>query len=245
MKLSIIIPVYNEEKTVALVLDKLKGLEFPFETEVVLVNDGSTDGTGKIVEALRKGNAFKVIRLPENRGKGVAIRRGLEHIEGDCFIVQDADLELDPTDIIEMSKRMREENAQIVYGSRFKLADNKMRGIPWLTLLVNRVLTLYTNLLFRSRLTDMATCYKLIRTEIIKKIKLEATGFEYEPEITAKLLRLGYHIIEVPVSYSPRSYNEGKKIRWRDGIRYLYTLTRYRIAEKDSFMRSSKNHALL
>jgi glycosyltransferase involved in cell wall biosynthesis len=241
MKLSIIIPAYNEENTISYVLNRIKNLVFPvdfqIDKEIILVNDGSTDKTSKIIREFGNDDAFKVITLHQNLGKGSAIKTGLEHVVGDYVIIQDADLELDPKDIAKLVERIFIEDSEIIYGSRFHSLSKISSKVPWLIRTANKILTQYTNLLFGCRLTDMATCYKLINTDIIKKINLKCTGFEFEPEITAKLLRLGYKIIEVPVSYSPRSYEEGKKIGWVDGFKYLYILTKFRLIKKNAFVR--------
>lgn len=237
MKLSIVIPVYNEAKTIRKLMQRLAQIHFPFQREVILVNDGSTDETAREIEAFRKdaGIPLKVFSFSRNRGKGAAIRFALQHVEGDYLVIQDADLELDPEDIQGLTDRASKEDIEVVYGSRFT-AHTKSPSVPVATWVANRFLTGYTNLLFGSRLTDMATCYKLIRTETMRRIRLRCVGFEFEPEITAKILRLGCRIVEVPVAYTPRSRDEGKKIGWRDGIKYLSVLTRYRMARKESFL---------
>jgi glycosyltransferase involved in cell wall biosynthesis len=164
----------------------------------------------------------------KNAGKGAAIKRGLAQVTGDYLIVQDADLELDPTDITKLWDAALKKNAQVVYGSRFRKPE-RCANFPAATRLANWVLTKYTNMLFGSKLTDMATCYKLIKTEIIKNITLCCNGFDFEPEITAKLLNLGHRIIEVPINYFPRSRREGKKINWLDALQYFFILTKYKV----------------
>ncbi len=242
MKLSIIIPAYNEESTISRVLDRVKNLSFPrklpIDKEIILVNDGSTDETSKRIREFGNDDSLKVITLHRNFGKGSAIKTGLEHVVGDYIIIQDADLELDPKDIAKLVERIFIENSEIIYGSRFHALSERSSKVPWMILIANKILTGYTNVLFGCRLTDMATCYKLIKTDIINKINIKCTGFEFEPEITAKLLRLGYKIIEVPVGYSPRSYKEGKKIGWIDGLKYLYILTKIRLIKKSAFVRT-------
>lgn len=206
-------------------------VRFLCEIEVIIVNDGSTDNTaGQLAELLAIHSSMKIVNLEKNRGKGTAIRTGLREATGDYFIVQDADLELDPEDINKLIEVATEKNAKIVYGSRFR-NSNKSADYPTVTKLANSLLTKYTNLLFGCSITDMATCYKLIRTDIIKNLKLSCTGFEFEPEVTAKLVASGYRIIEVGVHYYPRNRKEGKKISWLDGFQYLYVLTKIRMKQ--------------
>jgi glycosyltransferase involved in cell wall biosynthesis len=229
LKLSIIIPTYNEEKTIVPLIEKLLKVNFVCETEIVIVNDGSTDSTPLQIQALLKKHANLVgVDSLKNAGKGAAIKRGLAQVTGDYLIVQDADLELDPTDITKLWDAALKKNAQVVYGSRFRKPE-RCANFPAATRLANWVLTKYTNMLFGSKLTDMATCYKLIKTEIIKNITLCCNGFDFEPEITAKLLNLGHRIIEVPINYFPRSRREGKKINWLDALQYFFILTKYKV----------------
>jgi glycosyltransferase involved in cell wall biosynthesis len=243
MKLSIVIPVFNEESTITHVLTKLLALRFPFEVEIIVVDDGSTDRTAEEIKAFSLGNVIKVHSSLINLGKGAAVRFGLEYADGDFIIVQDADLELDPADILHLIEPISASGAAVVYGSRFKRRGIRASHVPWFTILANRLLTGYTNLLYGSRLTDMATAYKLVRADIMKSLRLRCIGFEFDPEITAKLLRLGHTIVEVPISYQPRSTQEGKKISWRDGFKFLYYLTKYRIGSAETFMRQSRRTA--
>ena len=211
MKLSVIIPVFNEETTIEEVIDLVN--EVNVEKEVIVVDDGSTDGT---VEAIRK-KEHEVTKLhisPVNFGKGAAIRVGLTFVTGDVIVIQDADTELD-----------LQAGEDVVYGSRF-LKPNP--NIPAITRLANRFLTLLTNILYGSRLTDMETAYKMFRATVAGRLNLKSVGFEIEPEITAQFLKLGYRIAEVPISYNPRTPDEGKKITWRDGVRAIYYLFLYR-----------------
>ncbi len=237
MKLSIIIPVYNEESTIKQVLQKLIDLYFPFDTEIIIADDGSTDRTSRIIDEFNRDNILKVHTSLINLGKGAAVRFGLEYIEGDYVIIQDADLELNPEDIVRLVQPIVRGDAEVVYGSRFKLRSQELASIPWYTILANKVLTAYTNILYACKLTDMATAYKLVKSDVIKRIKLKCIGFEFDPEVTAKIIRLGYKIVEVPISYQPRSIDEGKKIGWRDGFKFMYYLTKYRIMKKESFMK--------
>ncbi|MBN2135712.1 MAG: glycosyltransferase family 2 protein [Acidobacteria bacterium] len=237
MKLSIIIPVYNEESTITQVLDKLMSLKLPVESEIIIADDGSTDKTGKLIEDFRKKNVIKVHTSLINLGKGAAVRFGIEYAEGDYIVIQDADLELNPNDLLVLLKPVLDGSTNVVYGSRFKKHETPRPKVPWITILANKVMTTYTNILYGGGISDMATAYKLIRRDIIKSINLRCTGFEFEPEITAKLLRLGHKIKEVPISYQPRTTDEGKKIGWKDGFKYMYYLTKYRFVKKETLKR--------
>lgn len=237
MKLSIIIPVYNEESTLTQVLQKLLSLSLPVDYEIIIADDGSTDRTSEIVDSFKKEKIVKVHTSLINLGKGAAVRFGLEYADGDYVIIQDADLELNPEDFKPLLKPIIENGADVVYGSRFKKGSVMRAKVPFVTILANKVMTSYTNLLYGGRITDMATAYKLIRTDVIRKLRLRCIGFEFEPEITAKLLRLGYKITDVPISYNPRTVDEGKKIGWKDGLKYIYYLTKYRFARKETFLK--------
>ena len=238
--LSIIIPVYNEESTIELVLRKLLAMSFPFGVEIIVVDDGSTDRTKELIAAVNRDNIFKVHSSLINLGKGAAVRFGLEYVSGDYVIIQDADLELDPQDIIKLLDPVIAGRVDVVYGSRFKSRGPRAVSVPWYTILANRILATYTNILYGSDLTDMATSYKLVRTDVVRKLNMRCVGFEFDPEITAKLLRLGHRIIEVPISYEPRTTEQGKKITWWDGFRFMYYLTKYRVQRVDSFVRTTR-----
>ncbi len=221
--LSIIIPIYNEEHVAAESLPRI--LELPINKEVVIVNDGSTDQTKVIIEELGKRYDFRLIDQPTNQGKGAAIKRGLEEIKGSHFIVCDADQEYEPDDIIRLFSASQKENENVaIYGSRF--LNQKPFAFHYF---VNRFLTSLTNLLFSSHLSDMETCFKLVPTPALGKIRLSGRRFEIEPEITAQLLKNGYQIKELPINYSRRSYQEGKKIRARDGWLAIKTLLREKL----------------
>ena len=226
-KLSVVFPVFNEEPTVETLIRRVLAVELP--KEVIIVDDASTDQTPAILGRLAQdpGMAGTVVFLQHsrNRGKGAAIRTALERVEGDVVIIQDADLELDPAEYVELLQPILDGKADVVYGSRFL---GRARNVPRRTRLANRFLTLLTNILFRGHLTDMETAYKVFRRDILKDIKLRSVGFDFEAEITAKLLRSGHRIHEVPISYNPRTEQEGKKISWIDGVETIYTLLKYR-----------------
>ena len=223
MKLSVIIPAYNEVKTIRQVLDQVRELEL--DLEIVVVDDGSTDGTRDILNELQ-GPGLQVVFHKNNQGKGAAIRTGLTHCQGEVVIIQDADLEYDPSDYYALLKPFEDPACQVVYGSRILKKDNPQGGFKFYV--GGRLVTLATNLLFFSRLTDEPTCYKLFRRDLIAGISLKGNGFELEPEITAKILRRGIKIHEIPISYNPRGILEGKKINAKDGLLALWTLLRYR-----------------
>jgi glycosyltransferase involved in cell wall biosynthesis len=223
--LSVIIPAYNEAETIREIVERVKQVDV--EKEIIVVDDGSTDGTTKILESLQSPGVTTAFH-ERNQGKGAAIRTGVERATGDYVIIQDADLEYDPHEYSILLAPLLGGKADVVYGSRFKGKLERMSPVQWLG---NRFLTLTTNLLYGTALSDMETCYKVIPTRILKDIKLESRGFEFEPEITAKLLRRGYRILEIPISYVGRSSNEGKKIGWRHGWPALRALVKYRFFE--------------
>lgn len=225
--LSVIIPVYNEKSTISEVIEKVSSVELPIEKEIIVVDDGSTDGT---VEILRN-NTVKVANTyltPVNVGKGAAVRIGLTLAHGDIILIQDADLELNPNEYKLLLQPIFDGKTQVVYGSRF-LGENRVAPIRRLA---NYFLTFTTNLLFRSKLTDMETAYKVFTAEVAANLSLEANRFEIEPEITAQIIRRGFSIAEVPITYRPRTKFEGKKIKWKDGVKALATLLKYRFSKK-------------
>ena len=230
MKLSIVIPVYNEEQTIGEVVERVWAADLgDVEREVIIANDGSTDATSRALDASRWISDPRVKRYdcPINLGKGAAVRLGLAFATGDVLLIQDADLELDPNEFSRLLAPILEGRAQIVYGSRF-LAPSQ--GIAFRRRLANRLLTLLTNVLFGARLTDMETAYKVFRREALDGIRLRCVGFDFEPEITARFLRAGHRILEVPIDYHPRRTDEGKKIRWIDGVDAVYALLKCRFA---------------
>ena len=229
-RLSIIVPVYNEAQTIGAVIERIRAVDLPgIEKEIIVANDGSDDGTGLAIEtgAWRSDPRLMVIENTINLGKGAAIRLGLKYATGDIVQNQDADLELDPQEYGKLLAPILAGRAIVVYGSRF-LERNS--AISARTRFNNRVLTWLTNVLFLTRLTDMETGYKVFRREVLQKVRLRCVGFDFEPELTAKLLLAGYRIEEVPIAYTPRRVDEGKKIRWVDGLDAAYILFKIRIA---------------
>lgn len=230
MRLSVIMPVYNEIKTIKEIIARVCAVDI--EKEMIIVDDFSSDGTREFLKTVDSGqwsaNHIKVIFHEKNQGKGAAVRTGLERVAGDVAVIQDADLEYDPSDYVKLMEPIISGKADVVYGSRF--LSLRYIVLPW-NYIANKVLNLVTNVLFFSSLTDMETCYKMFRTEIMKGISLKSRGFELEPEITAKILKKGIRITEVPVSYYSRKYSEGKKITWRDGFHALWSLIKYRITD--------------
>jgi len=226
-KLSVIVPVYNERNTVAEIVRRMRAVDLPFEREIVIVDDGSTDGTRDVLAQLAD-STIHVLLHPSNRGKGAAVRTGLAEVTGDLVLIQDADLEYDPDDWPKLLAPILKGRAQVVYGSRFTGERRNMLFLHWIG---NRLLSLATNVLYNTTLSDMETCYKLFDRELLDEIRLRSDRFDFEPEVTAKLLRRGVRIYEVPISYSGREFDEGKKITWRDGVVALWTLVKYRFLD--------------
>ena len=232
---SVIIPAFNEEQTIGQVLAALRAL--PLEKQIIVVNDGSTDGTYTVLQELRATYELTVVQCQENRGKGFAIRSGLAHVKGEVVVIQDADMELDPADIPELVKPLETKNVQVVYGSRFL---NGRGNASLQNFIANRILAIYTNLLYGCRITDESTGYKAFSTELITRLALTCEGFEFCPEVTAKILRAGYRIYEVPVSYVPRTKKQGKKLRfWSDGLFAAWTLLKYRFISETEIFKTS------
>lgn len=233
MKVSIIIPVFNEEKTVAKILTKVKLAKLPagFTKEILVINDASTDKTGKIL----KRQKIKVFHHAINLGKGVAILTGMIHATGDVVLIQDADLEYDPNDYKRLLIPFTNKRIKVVYGSRLINYPLSLFGINKtplpMHLIANKLLTRLTNLLYGNSVTDMETCYKVINRKLMISLKLKAHRFDFEPEVTAKILKKGHKIVEVPISVTPRNYAQGKKIGWRDGVIAIWTLVKYKFVD--------------
>ena len=246
MRLSIIIPVYNERTTLEDIVQRVRAVDLTvnrqsvnplldgpitLERELVIVDDGSTDGTRAILDRWRDKPKpdMKIVYHEHNSGKGAALRTGFKHATGDLFIVQDADLEYDPRDYVKLLEPLLEGRTPVVYGSRFMGGPRAAMSLTHT--LGNKMLTLLTNILFATSLTDMETCYKCFRRDVIDGMVLRSRAFEIEPELTAKILKRGYTIFEVPISYNGRTFHEGKKIGWRDGFLATRTLIRYRFVD--------------
>lgn len=224
MKLTIIIPSFNEIKTLPVVIRRLQQTKWKkVSKEIIVVDDGSTDGTRK---KLANIDGITPVFLTTNQGKGVAIRRGLLKAGGDYVLIQDADLEYDPKDIQALLNPILEKKAIVVYGSRFLGPHKNM--LFW-HLMGNQLLSFITNFLFNTTISDMEVGYKLIPTDLLKSLKLESDRFGFEPEVTAKILKKGVRIYEVPISYAGREFSEGKKITWKDGVQAIYLLCKYRL----------------
>ena len=224
---TIIVAVYNEVATVRAVIDRLLAIDLPVPREILIVDDGSTDGTREVLlRAQADDLPIAVLWAERNGGKGSAIRRGLQRASGTIVAIQDADLELDPQQIAGLLGPILRGESAVVYGSRFL---NGNPGAPWISVVANRTLTAITNVLYGSSLTDMETCYKIMRTDVARSLGLTANRFDIEPEITARLLRNGHRIRELPVRFDPRSRAQGKKIGWKDGVRALQVLAAERI----------------
>lgn len=231
LKLTVIIPVYNEEKTVEKIIRKVKNAKLnAVKKEIIVVDDCSTDSTPDLLKKL-KNRQIKAFFHKKNMGKGAAIRTGLENSNGDIILIQDADLEYSPHEYKKLLKPIVEGNAKVVYGSRLESIRKNINNMYKLHYIGNLFLTMLTNLLYGSRITDMETGYKVFRREVVKNIRLRADRFDFEPEITAKILKKGFRIEEVPIDFAGRKFEEGKKITWVDGIKAAYCLLKYRFLD--------------
>ena len=228
-KVSIIIPVYNEKDTILEILEKVEQASFAsLNKEIILVDDASTDGTTNILKNISK--KYKILFHKKNQGTGAAIRTAVKEATGDYVVIQDADLEYLPDDYDKLLPILLNDEADVVYGSRFKNTDNSGNFILK-NKLANLFLTSLTNLLYRTKITDMETCYKAFKRELIQGITIKSNRFDFEPEITAKLMKKKARLKEVPISYFGRGHNEGKKINWKDGIHAILTLIKYRFVD--------------
>jgi len=224
--LSVVMPVYNERATIEEIIGRV--LAVPLRIELIVVDDCSTDGTRDTLQRLRQQCGFKLILQERNQGKGAALRRGFGEVAGEIVVIQDADLEYSPEEYPELIDLICSGRADVVYGSRFL---GRHRVFMFTHYLGNRLLTSITNVLYNTMLTDMETCYKVMRVEVLRSIQLDSNGFGIEPELTAKIFKRHYRVYEVPITYDGRGYEEGKKITWRDGFTALWVLLKYRFTE--------------
>ncbi len=227
MTLSVIIPVYNENKTIQEIIKRVQATGLA--DEIVAVDDGSTDGSRETLARIGSDGKVRVIYHERNQGKGRAVRTGIENANGDLIIIQDADLEYDPREYSNLLRPIQEDIADVVYGSRF-LGAGRRPALFW-NMVANKILTLVTNVLYNNILTDMETGYKLFRRQVVADITLRARGFEFEPEFTAKILKKKARVYEVPITFNPRDYSEGKKIKMRDAFIAMWTLIKYRFVD--------------
>jgi glycosyltransferase involved in cell wall biosynthesis len=224
--LSVVMPVYNERETIQEIIRRV--LAVPLRIELIVIDDGSKDGTRDILAELVRELQFKLVLQPANAGKGAALRRGFQEVTGDLVVIQDADLEYSPEEFPQLIELICQGRADVVYGSRFL---GRHRVFLFTHYAGNRLLTLITNVLYNTMLTDMETCYKVMRTDVVRSMTLHSNGFGIEPEMTAKIFKRHYRVYEVPITYDGRGYEEGKKITWRDGVVALWVLLKYRFTE--------------
>ena len=228
-KVSIIIPVYNEKETILELLERVEQANFSgLEKEIILVDDCSSDGTGEILKGLK--DKYKVLSHLKNQGKGAAIRTAVKEATGDFVVIQDADLEYTPDDYDKLLPLLINDEADVVYGSRFKNPDN-MKKFILKNKIANKFLTILTNILYGASITDMETCYKAFKREFIQGITIKSNRFDFEPEITAKVMKHKARLKEVAISYNGRGHDEGKKINWKDGIHAILTIIKYRFID--------------
>jgi len=221
----VVMPVYNERTTIDEIVRRV--LAVPLRIELIVVDDGSTDGTGDMLDALQRELKFTLLHQ-KNAGKGAALRRGFAAVTGDIMVIQDADLEYSPEEFPELIELICQDKADVVYGSRFL---GRHRVFMFTHYLGNRIVTLATNILYNTMLTDMETCYKAMRVEVLRSMTLQSSGFAIEPEITAKIFKRGYRVYEIPITYAGRGYDQGKKITWVAGFGALWVLLKYRFTE--------------
>lgn len=227
MKISVIIPAYNEKNTIQEIVRRVQAMKMV--DEIIIVDDGSTDGTRDLISNMDGKGNVRIIMQEKNKGKGAAVRTGISAATGEVLIIQDADLEYDPREYPNLMKPIEEGMADVVYGSRFLGAPH--RAILFWNMVANKLLTLMTNILYNTILTDMETGYKVFKREVVVDMKIHAKRFDFEPEFTAKILKKNVRLFEVPITFNPRDYNEGKKIKMRDAFEAVWTLLKYRFVD--------------
>jgi glycosyltransferase involved in cell wall biosynthesis len=227
MKITVIIPSFNEKNTIQEIVRRVQAMKMV--EEIIIVDDGSTDGTRDLISNLDGKNNVRIILHEKNQGKGAAVRTGISAATGEVIIIQDADLEYDPREYPNLMKPIEEGMADVVYGSRFLGAPH--RAILFWNMVANKLLTLMTNILYNNILTDMETGYKVFKREVVADMKIHAKRFDFEPEFTAKILKKNVRVFEVPITFNPRDYNEGKKIKMRDAFEAVWTLIKYRFVD--------------
>jgi glycosyltransferase involved in cell wall biosynthesis len=227
MKITVIIPAFNEKNTIQEIVRRVQAMKLI--EEIIIVDDGSTDGTREIISKMDGRDHVRVILLEKNQGKGAAVRTGISNATGEVLIIQDADLEYDPREYPNLMRPIEEGMADVVYGSRFLGAPH--RAILFWNMVANKLLTLMTNILFNTILTDMETGYKVFKREVVADMKIHAKRFDFEPEFTAKILKKKVRVFEVPITFNPRDYSEGKKIKMRDAFEAVWTLLKYRFVD--------------
>jgi dolichol-phosphate mannosyltransferase len=227
MKVSILMPAYNEIQTIGKIIKRIEAVKLPIDKEIIIVDDYSTDGTREFLQNLSENN-IKVLFHDRNRGKGSAIRTSLKYANGDIILIQDADLEYEPNEYIKLLEPILQGRASVVYGNRVvPKVKRSYNRYYW----GGRLLTAVTNLLYHAKIHDEPVCYKVFKKEVIDKFTLKCEGFEFCPEITAKVCKAGYEIYEIPVSYNPRKFDQGKKIKWKDGIEAIWVLLKYKFID--------------
>jgi glycosyltransferase involved in cell wall biosynthesis len=224
--LSVVMPAYNEQDTIEEIVERV--LAVPVRLELIVVDDASTDGTSAILQELARTRPIRLLKQPQNRGKGAALRAGFAAVQGDIVVIQDADLEYSPEEYPELIELICAGRADVVYGSRF---IGRHRAFLFTHYVGNRLLTGLTNVLYNTMLTDMETCFKAMRVDVLRSMTLRSDRFGIEPELTAKIFKRGYRVYEVPITYDGRGYEEGKKITWKDGVAAVWTLLKYRFTE--------------
>lgn len=230
LKLSIIIPVFNEKTTIESVIESVNNTKIDLLKEIIIVDDCSSDGTKEILRRMND-KSIKIFFHQKNMGKGAAIRTGLKNATGDILLIQDADLEYEPSEYKKLLKPIIDDKTKVVYGSRVEAIRRNIKNMNKLHYIGNLLLTFATNILYGAKITDMETGYKVFRKEVIENINIRARRFDFEPEITAKILKNGYKIFEVPIEFKARKFKEGKKITWIDGVKAIYYLVKYRFAD--------------